>query len=420
MLSLLLATLLSVRSEALAAIGRDLPVGRIAEVNTTTHVDAGQAFEAVALSWTSDGPRRVRIRGAANSDWLSPAFDGDTSDPSSGRYRTAILHLGGPHTELDVTSDGALDDLVVTVFPEPQAREGARRAATASYAFGPVSVVSRTDWGCPDGEESRWTPAFTTVTHAVVHHTAGSNTLVDWAAEVRSIWYFHTVSNGWGDIGYNFLIDPDGVVYEGRAGGDGAIGAHFSCRNTNTVGIALLGTFTSVAPTPAALASLERVLGEICRRDGLDPMATTIHAPSALMLPTIIGHRDGNASTLTCTKTECPGDVLYALLPSIRAIVACVPPAIVAQPAGVAIVQGASATLSVEASGSEPLGYQWFGRTYGAEAQAIDGATGPSLTVAPATTTRYRVRVTNACGSVDSTEAFVTVGVQPRRRAARQ
>jgi len=158
----------------------------------------------------------------------------------------------------------------------------------------------------------------------VVHHTAGANDLVDWAAEVRNIWYFHTYSNGWGDIGYNFLIDPNGVIYEGRAGGAGAIGAHFSCRNTNTVGIALLGTFSNVAPTDAALASLEKVLADLCRLNAIDPTALLYHPPSQLLLPTILGHRDGNPSTQTCTRTECPGDVLYSMLPMIRTDVAAV------------------------------------------------------------------------------------------------
>jgi hypothetical protein len=161
----------------------------------------------------------------------------------------------------------------------------------------------------------------------VVHHTAGANSVPDWDAEVRSIWHLHTNINGWGDIGYNYLIDPNGVVYEGRAGGDGAIGAHFSCRNTNTVGIALLGTYSTATPTPAALESLESLLAELSVRNAIAPQAMILHVPTALLVPTIIGHRDGNPSTLTCSKTVCPGDVLHALLPSIRSAVAARVPA---------------------------------------------------------------------------------------------
>ena len=121
------------------------------------------------------------------------------------------------------------------------------------------AVVSRTSWGCPDGQGSGWTPQYTTVTHLIVHHSATANTSSDWAATVRSIWNFHTNDRGWGDVGYNYLIDPNGVIYEGRAGGDNVIGAHFSCQNGGTMGVCMLGTFTSVSPTAAALSSLQAV-----------------------------------------------------------------------------------------------------------------------------------------------------------------
>src|SRR5437016_1926200 len=83
---------------------------------------------------------------------------------------------------------------------------------------------------------------------------AGGNAATDWAAVVRSIWVLHVQGNGWNDIGYNYLIDPNGVLYEGRGGGDGVMGAHFSCVNSGTMGVALLGTF-SVVPAPAAALS---------------------------------------------------------------------------------------------------------------------------------------------------------------------
>ena len=115
-------------------------------------------------------------------------------------------------------------------------------------------VVSRTAWGCPEGQQSSWTPQYTAVTHLVVHHSAGSNTSSDWAGTVRSIWDFHSRpvedgGRGWGDVGYNYLIDPNGVIYEGRAGGDNVIGAHFSCRNGGTMGVCLLGTFVTTSLT---------------------------------------------------------------------------------------------------------------------------------------------------------------------------
>lgn len=188
----------------------------------------------------------------------------------------------------------------------------------------PQPVVSRTGWGCPEGQNaSQWAPEYTTVTHFIIHHTVSENSGLDWAAHVRSIWNYHTNSLGWGDIGYNYLIDPNGVIYEGRAGGDGSIGAHFSCMNSKTMGIALIGTFTSVSPTNNALNSLKNLLAWKATTLNIDPDGWGYHNPSALTMWNISGHRDGNTSSNGCPGgTSCPGDVLYNLLPIIRADVA--------------------------------------------------------------------------------------------------
>lgn len=180
-------------------------------------------------------------------------------------------------------------------------------------------ITTRTDWGCPDGQGNpRTTPSYTTVTHLIVHHTAGSNTSSDWAAVVRSIWNFHIFTNGWSDIGYNYLIDPNGVIYEGRGGGDNVLGAHFSCQNGGTMGVSLLGTFTTVQPTTAALNSLKEILSWKADQRSIDPAASSFHSGMQQSLANISGHRDGNGLARSCTATECPGEMFYPLLPNIR------------------------------------------------------------------------------------------------------
>jgi hypothetical protein len=183
-------------------------------------------------------------------------------------------------------------------------------------------IVSRTEWGCPDGQYSpRWPPRYTTVTHLIVHHTATPNSADDWAAVVRAIWDFHANFRGWGDIGYNYLIDPNGVIYEGRAGGDNVIGAHFSCANSNTMGVGMLGNFMNISPTSKALFSLEWLLAWKCYISGIDPLGITYHPSTQLNLYNISGHRDANPTkspTACPSGTVCPGDVLYSKLPSIR------------------------------------------------------------------------------------------------------
>jgi hypothetical protein len=294
-----------------AAIAFDAHCGGVAR-----KVVASQPFESAAVSWSSQAAVKIRVSadGMNWSEWITPAMDAD-----SDRSLTAITHFGAPQRFVEYAFDGLVSDVTVTTFPPAM-----RKIAPAQVS----GIRTRAEWGCPEGEQSpQWTPQYSKVTHAVVHHTAGANSVPDWDAEVRSIWHLHTFDNGWGDIGYNYLIDPSGVIYEGRAGGDGAIGAHFSCRNTNTVGIALLGTYIDIAPTPAALASLESLLAELCRKNAIAPLTMSYHPPTQLLLPAIIGHRDGNPSTTTCSKTECPGDVLYAMLPSIRSAVAARLPA---------------------------------------------------------------------------------------------
>jgi uncharacterized repeat protein (TIGR01451 family) len=184
-------------------------------------------------------------------------------------------------------------------------------------------IISRTDWGCPDGENSpEWEWKYTNVSHLILHHSATSNTNTDWGAHVLQIFYYHRDHNGWGDIGYNYLIDPNGVIYEGRAGGDNVIGAHFSCMNGGTMGVCLLGTFESIELTQAALNSLVDLLAWSCDQHELDPLATAYHISSQLTLPRICGHKDGNSSTAGCPSgTACPGAQLYAQLPKIRTAV---------------------------------------------------------------------------------------------------
>ena len=79
---------------------------------------------------------------------------------------------------------------------------------------------------------------------------------------MRGIEVYHVQGNGWNDIGYNFLVDRFGTIYEGRGGGidRNVIGAHAQGFNTGTVGVALIGNFTAATPTQAQQAALVRLL----------------------------------------------------------------------------------------------------------------------------------------------------------------
>jgi hypothetical protein len=140
---------------------------------------------------------------------------------------------------------------------------------------------------------------------------------------VAYYWDLHVNTNGWDDIGYNWLIDAEGTVYEGR--GNGRLGAHFSCMNGATVGICMIGNFENIPPTEMALEKLKDWLAwESCDK-GIDLPVSSQHAPSQSNLRHVSGHRDGNTSTAasSCARgTVCPGEQLYEQLDAIAGEVA--------------------------------------------------------------------------------------------------
>ena len=235
-----------------------------------------------------------------------------------------------------------------------EARGGTARAITSAIC------QSRADWGADEklrfdatGNEV-WPPEHYPVQVATVHHTATKNNDSDPEATVRAIFRYHAVDNGWGDIGYHYLVDESGVVYEGRwsgtrsascelEGGDGTDFAHEALdadgdnvvdemttaghtggSNSGNLGVALLGQFTTNrrtggTPKAAAVTALEDVLAELGRRHQLDPLARVTYVNPVngeqRAIDTISAHRDWLA-------TECPGEKLYEQLPTIRSNVA--------------------------------------------------------------------------------------------------
>lgn len=189
--------------------------------------------------------------------------------------------------------------------PEPDGDEIESRSCPCPLP----ANLTRVQW-CPAGNcPPNPDPTPTVTTHLIVHHSAGTNSSNDWAAVVRAIWDFHVNGNGWADIGYNWLIDPNGVIYTGR--GDGVLGAHFCAQNSATTGVCMLGDFTAITPTAAAVSSLQSLLAWKACDVGADPLGAGFHPPSGLNLPYISGHRDG-------CNTACPGDAFYPTLPAIR------------------------------------------------------------------------------------------------------
>ena len=236
---------------------------------------------------------------------LLPASAGDADVSSLSRLRlTFIDSSAGPTADelldlqAELDKDAPLLPESLTAYPKP-------------------FVVSRAAWcqhaDCDYSEGLEYHP----VSHLIVHHTVSNNASADWPAVVRAIWNFHTYSRGWGDIGYNYLVDPNGVLYEGHNGGDDVVGTHASGANTGSMALALLGTFTAYSPgirPPAAMlnSAVELLSWKADQRD-----INVFDASSALPnidwgLPHLMGHRDVYGTT------ECPGDQAHLLIPWLR------------------------------------------------------------------------------------------------------
>ncbi|HXE80214.1 MAG TPA: peptidoglycan recognition family protein [Vicinamibacterales bacterium] len=174
-------------------------------------------------------------------------------------------------------------------------------------------VTSRIEWGCPDGAESpTWPAALHRPAHLMVHHTAIRLAGEASADAVRAIWRLHAIDRGWGDVGYHYLVAPDGGIFEGRAGGPGVVGGHFIGGNHGTIGVALLGNFMVEPVSEAAVSALIELTAALGAAFGIDPGRDAHPGPGGRLLPSLCGHRDGNPST------ECPGDHLYARLADVR------------------------------------------------------------------------------------------------------
>ncbi|MGO9247567.1 MAG: peptidoglycan recognition protein [Solirubrobacteraceae bacterium] len=192
---------------------------------------------------------------------------------------------------------------------------------------GQPPIIARRAWA-QGISPPRVAPEYGAVRMAFVHHTENPNGYAasEVPAMLRAIYVFHRYVNGWNDIGYNFVVDLYGRIFEARAGGidEPVVGAHAGGYNLVSTGVAVLGTFTGVPISPAARNALENLLAWKLALHGIPSQARVVvkvnpagasyskyPADARVSLPRIAGHRDGDA-------TECPGNVLYGELPAIR------------------------------------------------------------------------------------------------------
>lgn len=241
-------------------------------------------------------PQSAPVHNYVQLRWmLTAAPDGST--PVVQRIRLAFIDAENALLENTFSSLSSTGD------------EKSYNAQTSS-GYNKPPVTSRTAWGCPDGQNSpSWDKEYVTVSHILVHHTVTPNDDTNHAARVLSIWYYHAVTRGWGDIGYNYLIARDGSLYEGRAGGDDVVAGHAYPYNEGSLGLAFMGTFVSDPVPQAMMDSAADLIAWKAYQKGFDPEGSAYLKD--IRIKRISGHRD-------VAQTACPGDVLYGLLPNLR------------------------------------------------------------------------------------------------------
>ncbi|GHF55117.1 hypothetical protein GCM10010504_23810 [Streptomyces griseus] len=222
-----------------------------------------------------------------------------------------------------------LAPLGASVIPEltkaETEEEAAIVAAGAKPYIGPrPKIITRKGWGADEKLRERNFAYTKSVKAAFVHHSAtGNNYTCKQAPSVlRSIYRYHVKSSGWRDFGYNFAVDKCGNIYEGRAGGvaKAVLGAHTLGFNTNTMGVAVLGTYSSTNPPAAAVTAVSKLTAWKLGLFGANPKgkvtltsggSNKYKAGVKVKMNVISGHRDGFA-------TECPGARLYKKLGTAR------------------------------------------------------------------------------------------------------
>ena len=315
-------------------------------------------FSGVGIRGEGPAPQlRVRTHDVDEgwSPWVEVEIldEYEGPDPDSAEARRASRAAGGDawtteaiwtgeatHAQVEVVR-GSLDDLEVTLIdamgysesllsrlgraarslmPEPEPADAASRP----------SVIRRSEWGA-DESWRRGSPSHANVRFGVLHHTATTNdySRAQAAGQVRNIYYWHTRGNGWNDIGYNFLVDRFGRIYEGRAGGmeRGVVGAHAAGWNTGSVGVAVLGNYNSAAPSSDALDATARLLAWQYRVHGIDPDPSARVHVNGHRIRTLEGHRNLRSSYIEESNDasfarDCPGANLYAQMPGLRRAIA--------------------------------------------------------------------------------------------------
>lgn len=315
---------------------------------------AVSGFGAVGVTWArgtqlADDQITVESRTLDNgrwSKWTQIEFhDEHGPDPKSAEGRRAIPGtdplLVGRVDDVQVRAttakgvpmpagmqvsliDPGTDRVTARARPELSPTQASDTAAytaktNARAAFTPMpAIFSRAQWGADERMRGASSPKYYEVHAGFVHHTVTGNdyTQADVPGIIRGIYAFHTKSRGWSDIGYNFLVDKFGRIWEGRYGGIDrpVVGAHTLGYNEYSFAMSAIGNYETANPTPQMLQAYGAIFAWKLSLHGVSA-SSPAQQVGRKTFQAINGHRDAGS-------TACPGRNLYAELPTIRAYAA--------------------------------------------------------------------------------------------------
>ncbi|SES43276.1 Putative cell wall binding repeat 2 [Pedococcus cremeus] len=387
-------------SAAPSAGSTSAPSGRTAHAQAAPTIRSGAVspvqptrgrLKVVGVTWPQGRlgkADRVEYRTQDNGRWgqWQPMEVSDDHAPDPGteearhaRGGTDPYVVTGDDVQVRVLSEKAsvapdvrLD--VVDPMSSPADSAAVASPGAASAAGARPTIYTRAQWGA-DESLRKGTPEYGTIKAGFVHHTVDSNsyTSSQVPAIIRGIYAFHVNGRGWSDIGYNFLIDKFGRTWEGRYGGidQPVIGAHTGGFNSQLFGAAAIGTYSTTTPPTALLNAYSKLLAWKLSLAHVDAAGTVLLDGMTTKVYTVSGHRDASGSI---NDTECPGNALYAKLPTLRT--------------------NAKALQGTMFYGPKASSTSWY-----------YGSAGPTITAKPSTSLTWSLQVNSPC----RTETLATV-----------
>jgi hypothetical protein len=340
-------------------------VGALQQSSPTIHSFA-EPIDAISVRLSSE--KAVAIRGRADDHWTAWQELHNENEQDPTLRESNLVMFPNPVSDIQIRGDIRDDAL----HPIRVSKDPARYQVAALTNPGTPRILSRSDWGAddsilyknagssvptrdPNSVESNDTSGtqpeltqrqkdcnaavanypqeFKTVNHQtqnsrdqiyrwardyspkvkllVVHHTAIENEGDSRAGieKMRALYTYHANNRGWGDIGYNYVIDADGRIYEGKSGGPYVVGGHAYCNNVGTMGIAMLGNFDEENPSQSQVHSLQWLLSHLATMYDID-LTQQVKFHGTKLSP-IVGHRD-------LLSTDCPGYFMFGALAQVR------------------------------------------------------------------------------------------------------